>query len=457
MNRPLARPSGALSLLVHAALATTFYYFGGYRLEKLDEQAAVVSSLRETDMASAAERLHDLEIIEQLLEKSADRDEPRAAEPTPEKLAPRTPEEMLERARDLSEAIAALDQEIRAEDLAKSSGEAATPTAVDAPPDDARPMDAPPTAAPPLRDAPAAASRGPRPAQHLAVTAEMAAGEIAALEARARETLARRQAQLEARAQGMQIELDGGALIRKGAGAGIDANPAGSAVRAEIAAFIDSGQRGAAVAALQAGAGGGDIEDTGDVLVPPVDASGLVLGQGRIIGAGGEYANRIHVNSWYIIGPFAGGRRGRLRGNPVYPPEKAVILDAVYFGKGGQLVKWRYVSSPTYPLLPPETTSDAIYYGYTEVSVDEDCDLTAWIGADDDAEIYFNDRLIWPGGTATLMKYLQAIWESGANHLRDYNLTEGRRVLHFNKGRNKVFFKLSNGAQGTHVSFVLTR
>ena len=284
------------------------------------------------------------------------------------------------------------------------------------------------------------------------------------LEAKARDTLARRQLLLEAKATGVQVE-GGGTDSRPGAaGDGVLAASSGGSsnvdVRAEIAAFIDTGNRGGQRTRLPAGAGAGrgvDIVGSGDMLVPPVDANALVHGQGRMVGPGGDYANRLYITGWYIIGPFQGGSRGRLRGNPVYPPEKAVLLDAVYFGKGERLLRWRYVSSQSYPLVPPDVTEDSVYYGFTEVSVDQDCDLLAWFGADDDAQVYVNDRPVWPGGNVSLMQYIYAIWAPGTAHRQDYNFTEGQRVVHFNKGRNKVFFKLTNGAQGTHLSFVLTR
>jgi hypothetical protein len=422
------RPYVPISLLAHAALLALIYYFGSYQLQAREQESEVASSLRATSMANTARRVQDLETIKQLLEKSANR-EPQSAEPGPAPLEPpETPEEMVERARELSQAIEALDQEIRAEELAGLSGENEPPPGGDVP----STKDTEP-------------DLGTTP-----VTAELAAREVAALEIKARDTLARRQRHLEAKVNGVRIEADHTASRKEGAG--------DSAVRAEIADFIGTGERSGQPTWLQSGVGSAaDIQGSGNLLVPPVDANGLVRGRGRMVGPGGEYANRIYVNSWYIIGPFPGLSRGRLRGNPAYPPEKAVLLDAVYFGKGERLLKWRYVSSQTYPLVPPDATEDSVYYGYTEVSVDEDCDLVAWMGADDDAQIYVNDRLVWPGGNVSLMRYLYAIWAPAATHLRDYNLTEGRRVVHFNQGRNKVFFKLSNGAQGTHLSFVLTR
>jgi hypothetical protein len=193
-------------------------------------------------------------------------------------------------------------------------------------------------------------------------------------------------------------------------------------------------------------------------VIPSVDASSLVLGRGRMLGAGGEYANRLYLNSWYIIGPFPGRHGAELFDNPAYPPEKAVLLDAVYFGKDKRLLQWRYVTSQSYPLYPPDMAEDSVYYGYTEVFVDQACDLTAWIGVDDDVQIYLNDQMVWKGGNVNKGSYFNAIFSGNSDfYLRDYNRTEGKRLLHFNKGHNKIFFKMSNGPNKAFLSMVLTR
>ncbi|MES1265611.1 MAG: hypothetical protein ABUU24_08165, partial [Variovorax sp.] len=226
----------------------------------------------------------------------------------------------------------------------------------------------------------------------------------------------------------------------------------------EIADFLATGPRDAQVLSTEGYARWiADPADFGYLQVPPLDPAGLVRGHGRIFGAGGEYATRVLINSWYIIGPFPGRHDDLLFDNPVYPPEKAVLLDAVYLGKGERLLKWRYVTTQSYPILIPDLVEDGVYYGYTEVSVDADCDLREWVGADDDAQIYVNDQLVWRGGKVDKMQFFRAVYDPGATHTRDYNRSEGTRVVHFRKGRNKIFFKLSNGAQGGFLSMVLTR
>jgi hypothetical protein len=95
----------SLSIVAHVALLALAYYFGSYQPELRQEAADVASSLRATSRASTAQRLQDLQTIKQLLEKSADRADTQP-EPSPDPVAtPESPEEMLERAQDLSKAI----------------------------------------------------------------------------------------------------------------------------------------------------------------------------------------------------------------------------------------------------------------------------------------------------------------------------------------------------------------
>lgn len=441
------RPYLPLSLLAHAALLVLAYYFGSYQPGVREREEEVAASMRATYVASTEKRLQDLETIKQLLEKSANRiDAEHEPRPTPE-ATPETPDAMVERARELSEAIERLDEEIRAEELAELLGTPKRPPEAIEPP---APLP-PPNSAVDIIDL-----KSVEPA----ITPEMAANEVAALEARARVTLAKRQEHLEAKGNGVPVE--GGATGTGKVGSG-DARAASSAqsltdMRTEIADFLATGPRDAQLISTESYARWvEDPADGGYLEVPPLDPTGLVRGHGRIFGAGGEYANRVLINSWYIIGPFPGRHDDLLFNNPVYPPEKAVLLDAVYLGKSERLLKWRYVTTQSYPILIPDLAEDGVYYGYTEVSVDEACDLVAWIGADDDAQIYVNDQLVWRGGRINKMQFFRTVYDPGATHTRDYNRSEGTRVVHFNKGRNKIFFKLSNGAQGGFLSLVLTR
>jgi hypothetical protein len=298
------------------------------------------------------------------------------------------------------------------------------------------------------------------------ITPEKAANEIAAIETKARAVLTKHQRRLQAKLNGIPVQgatPNQDSVDKEGAQGGRPAaapDKAGGAdaqLLAEIADFMNQGTDIPSPARSTKYGGGEDFFDHGQARIPPVDGKSMVLGRGRIFGPGAEYANRVYLNSWYLIGPFDGKHSYGLYDNPSYPPEKAVLLDAVYYGKDKRLLKWRYVTAQGYPLVPPDQVEDSIYYGYTELSVDQDSDLTAWIGADDDVQIYLNDRLVWKGGNVNKAAYFDTIFNGGTSYLRDYNRTEGKRVLHFNKGRNKLFFKLSNGPNDAFFSMVLTK
>jgi hypothetical protein len=110
-----------------------------------------------------------------------------------------------------------------------------------------------------------------------------------------------------------------------------------------------------------------------------------------------------------------------------------------------------------YPLMPPVPAEDAVYYGYTELMLDREQDLAIWVAADDDARLWLNDRLVWEGGNVHKDWFFSEIYNTRNTYVRDYNLSEGKRVVHFRKGRNKLFFKLSNGPTRLFFSLVLTK
>jgi hypothetical protein len=449
------RPFLSLSVAVHAVLLGSLYEFGNHARELREQRTneiEVASSLRATHVASTAKRLQDLQTIQQLLEKSA----PGVAAPAPHgpehAPPPRTPRDMAQRARELSQAIDALDKKVESKELAELVGTRKAPPSPEKPAQVAQAASAADLARPEHRGASTPDN----------ITAEMADNEIAALEARARATLAKHQRRLEAKANGIPVGAQApGTGAGMGAASGslpappVRGRDADAAVLAEIADFMRT-SAGVDSTVSSRNYRDSGFFDRGGGGAPPAPAPGMVLGSGRMLGQGGEYANRVYLNSWYIIGPFPGRHGAGLFDNPSYPPEKAVLLDAVYYGKDKRLLRWRYVTSQSYPLVPPDMVEDSVYYGYTEVRVDQARDLTAWIGADDDVQIYLNDRLVWKGGNVGKQSYFDAIFDSSSTYLRDYNRTEGKRVLHFNKGSNTIFFKLSNGPNSAFLSMVLT-
>jgi hypothetical protein len=155
-----------------------------------------------------------------------------------------------------------------------------------------------------------------------------------------------------------------------------------------------------------------------------------------------------------VIGPFEG--RGRDSLHAVYPPERGVDLDAVYYGKNDLPVRWSW-QQDSYPTVPRLRAEHAVYYAYTEVTLDRDMDLWVWIGADDDSKMWFNDDLVWIGSQVDDKPWYRQPFTTMGTALATRNLTEGQRRLHFHKGRNTILFKLYNGMNLMFFSVVLSR
>ena len=423
------------SVGLHVVLAAWLYHVGSREVVRRQD-TQVAASVQATVQARMARRVDDLRKIKELLEQSANRT---PAPPASAETAAQ-PDRMLKEAREMSRAIDELGRELKAEELArltdKTEEEARAEVDAEAPSD---------------------------PAPDGGESGDPAA-ELAGLESKARAVLAARAAQLARERDGVQVMGTGtGTGIGNGSASGqghaLDGPPPGAMTRTaeEIARFMREGAEPETEKTSQVYRNRGrDLFAGGRGVVPGVDPAQMAKGRGRTFGAGGQYANRIYLNSWYMIGPFQGNHGEGLFNNPRYPPEDAVLLDAVYYGKDKRPVKWEYVNAARYPLVPRVEEENAVYYGYTEVFMDRERDMLVWVGADDDASVKVNDRLIWKGGTAGKRWFYQSIYASKTTYQRDYNRTEGQRLVRFKKGRNTVFFKLSNGPTRLFFSMVLT-
>jgi len=454
-----------LSLLLHAVPLVALYHLGSQRIELVQrerQQRQVESGARLTAQARLEKRVHDMERIKSLLEQST------AAHPAAHSAdnkedevqfsaQPKAPEQLLKQAKDLARKIDEIERDTKAEQLAKL-------------------LDIPKKKA--LKQVAEKAKAAEPPAAEPRTPAE-AAAQIEQLEAKARVALEERRHQLEQQQNGVQVAGDAAGAAQRGTGKGNgkgngqgDGTGNGNGLSGQglgngntggvgrttldrIAAFSNPDMPDRATQAYIGGAG--TMFGGGVARIPTVDAASMVKGAGRMIGPGGTYANRVWVNRWYLIGPFDGRHGDGLFANYRHPPEQGVVLDAAYRGKGGRLVKWDYVDMARYPLEPPVHAEDAVYYGYTELMLDAEQDLTMWVGADDDAQLWVNDRLVWKGGNVDKDSFFGQVYETRNTYVRDYNLSEGRRIVHFRKGRNKLFFKLSNGPTRIFFSLVLTK
>ena len=187
---------------------------------------------------------------------------------------------------------------------------------------------------------------------------------------------------------------------------------------------------------------------------PAVDVATLHTAAGRVFGPGGTYAERVYLDTWYVIGPFAGqGDESMAHG---YPPEDGVDLDAAYPGPEGRTLTWQFTSRGFYPFIPPDRRDDAVYYAYTELRVDEDRDVWLSIAADDDSMMWLDERLVWVGSPG------DKPWYHPPYYLRDelvgsLALAEGQRRVHLAAGVHRLLFKLYNKEDRTFFSVVLSK
>jgi hypothetical protein len=461
------------SLAAHGMLAAGLYTAGPVHVAiKRDDglRAQVARSLQHTGQRQMRRELRTMEEIRDALAESAG-EAGGEGKGKGGKDAPRSPDPAA-RARELAKQIEQVQQKIRAAELA-------------------RVLRIPEAEA--LKRVQRDEARKPRPAQPKHAAPEV---QVAQLAQQAKAALAQRRAQLLAQQQGVAIKPEAGELkpgrpqggkSGQGPGSGKSAGQGGQGQGngqmsgqggqggrpGGSGTAQNSASRGSKVEALASGLAlgapgaitGSSIDMASNAFSdsrsfgafqepPPVDATTVRTGRGHTIGAGGAYANRIFLDTWYVIGPFQGA--GHDSQNAVYPPERGVDLDAVYYGKNDLPVRWTFQQDARYPSIPLPRAENAVYYAYTEVEVDRDMDLWVWIGGDDDTKMWFNDRLVWLSGDNVDKPWYRQPFMT-LPEVQTLNLSEGQRRLHFNKGRNSILLKLYNGVDLMFYSVVLSK
>jgi hypothetical protein len=249
---------------------------------------------------------------------------------------------------------------------------------------------------------------------------------------------------------------------KSGQGGGIGDHGAGSSKQGSASVLDDDANaRGRAAVRIPGSSLDltGHAEDTQHTFVryaapPAVDLATLRTAAGRVFGAGGTHAERVYLDTWYLIGPFAG--KGEESQQAGYPPEDDVDLDAAYAGPDGRTLTWRFTSRGFYPFVPPERRMDAVYYAYTEIRIDADRDVWFSFAADDDLMMWLDERLVWvssPGDKP---------WYHPPYYARDelvgsLSLTEGQRRVHLSAGVHRLLFKLCNADGHPFFSVVLSK
>jgi hypothetical protein len=181
------------------------------------------------------------------------------------------------------------------------------------------------------------------------------------------------------------------------------------------------------------------------VINPPVELGGSIGPVNDVLPA--EW---VSVCRWYVVGPFThpGAKRRLDDLERKFPPEGGVDLDAVYEGKGGRPLKWKYrVFGADFldngirmePYLV-DNSDFAIWYFYTEIRSSKEQDVLASFASDDYGVCWLNKKRVYQSPPETQP------WRPFCLH--------NFRVLHLKKGINNILFKLEN-AQGTTAFSVL--
>jgi len=211
---------------------------------------------------------------------------------------------------------------------------------------------------------------------------------------------------------------------------------------------------GGAGSGIGVGVGSGD----GSRSEPPPLPRDLAAVPGRVIGAGAVPGRWMFVDSWYLLGPF--DNAGRANIDKQFPPETVVDLNATYTGKRGRPVRWDFFQSAHPRIAPPfdhfnplasGATDDGagafkvrdleyiIYYGYTELRAEAECDVWLAIGSDDFSQLWIEDQLVWA---------------SGKQH-KSWRVDEGYRKVHLKKGVNRVLIRVENGHSQSEFSLAV--
>lgn len=414
------------SLVAHTGILAGVYYLGVLLPNRADENVQIAQSAARTADLAGRRRLDEINAMREALERSLGK-EPGAP--------PSTSLSLKAQADELEKRISELDHEAKALELANLKHISIAEASKQLPP--ATPSE---------------------PAPH-----ETSEHRLTRLEKHGQQAIEQRRAQLARGEHGISIHSaprgmrDGAAhdngMFDNGAAPGSAATPPSADALRSMAQFSDQQTISDLRPITPAEAMHFSGKETKPV--PSPGPGTLTKASGNRLGPQGQFADRIILSGWYIVGPFSGGGgyEGIARS---YPPEQAVDLEATYRGKGGRALRWVLVPGARYPIIPPHPESDAIYYGYVEVMMDQDRDLTVWVGADDDAKLWLNDKLVWVSADSMKTWYRQD-FRGMSKEISDWNLTEDKGRLHFRKGRNRLLFKLNNGLDALFFSLVLTR
>ena len=408
-----------LSVLGHGAVLGALWTAASY-VEGNRNEVRAVDYAEKSGNAALDREMNELANIKAALEQGSGQDAVKVAASGPsaasrEQQVKKTPEQIVEKLKELSQSIEQLRRETKADELSrllKISKEEALKKVE---------------------------QRNPVALDAKSMTAAQLSGALGQMQRQARQALAARQEQQQRRVAGARVGIGGddentgfnGVSHRQGDGMPLPMGGALDLTDSSVAAHRDY-----AVAAKTRVLGQGAVRP----------------GSGRAIGRDGVFSSRVFIDTWYMLGPFAASNATRV--SEAFPPEQLIDLDAVYLGKNRRLLTWQYTHFDRYPIVPPHGAENAVYYGYTEIVADRERDVWFDIGSDDDSKLWLNDTLVWTSADG-MKPWYRDTFRAFGKEIAALNLTEGSRKVHLKKGRNTLLFKLYNGQAEMFFSLVL--
>ncbi len=185
-------------------------------------------------------------------------------------------------------------------------------------------------------------------------------------------------------------------------------------------------------------------------LIDPEVALGNRIGEGEVT-LGAQW---VSIDRWYSVGPFhhPGATRRLSELERKYPPEtpnSTPDLDAVYEGKGGRKLRWKYrhigsdfiEGGVRFEPYTVDNEAYAIWYFYTEVWSDKDRTVLASFASDDYGVCWVNGQRLYQSPPDTQP------WVPFTRY--------GFRAVPLRAGFNRFLFKLENATGTTGFSVIL--
>ncbi|MFW5751259.1 MAG: hypothetical protein ACOCZK_06380 [Planctomycetota bacterium] len=158
---------------------------------------------------------------------------------------------------------------------------------------------------------------------------------------------------------------------------------------------------------------------------------------GRVVADDGRRQDWMYVDKWYVMGPFENRFRSNLDAS--FLPETVVDLDNVTLGKDDREIGWRYWDCKAQRIEPSWAPRGSIYYGWTEVYMEQAGKYWVALGSDDYGKVWINGKEVWKSDTVP----------------KPYRADEYVGEFEFRQGANEVLFRCENNGGTMGWSMVI--